>query len=607
MPRNAEDIWQLYQARRAALGPDIQRMMEIQAVMNYEMALPLPELQADEKPAVANLAQQGNSQMARRVASVDPVVVFPSLRPGFKHADEDALNRERLINSWHYENDSRILRAQRARRFLAYASCPVVIKPNVHTGIPCWYVRHPLNTFPAETEFNDYLPKDCIFTQQHTYGWLRDHYPEQASSVKKPFNWDPTLDNSEIQFTVLEYIDEYVCAHILIAPDTVDETPAYNGSVGTNAEVLSVYPNLAGVCLAVTPGSINLDKQLGHFDGIIGMYQAQAALMALTIVGQRRTVWPREYLVSNPNETARVVSIPDPASGRPGVVQGGSLSVQGLDVSHRADQIQGLLEHAQRQTASLPSEFGGMSPTNVRTGKRGGQIMGATIDFTISEAQDVFAKSTRLENMVAMEVDKAYFNVPKRKVFIMTEGFSGHVTYTPSELWENGKHMVKYPVQGVDLDQLPVVAGQRIAMNTMSRRTFMAMDPMIPGDGREELRQMEREAVAAAFIAQIQQLASLPEGPYQPVHLARLDKMLAEGDMDLYEAIIKLQEEIQQEQAEVAPDPAAAQPGLSMPGQGVEQPASIPEQGPSMGNLTQLLGSLGKAESSANRRAAPAA
>lgn len=599
MPRSAEDIWQLYLSRRAALGEDIQRMMEIQAVMNYEMALPLPELTQEEKPAVANLARQGSDQMARRVASVDPSVYFPSLNPAAKSANADAMNRERIINSWHYENDLRIIRAQRGRRFLAYASCPVVLKPNMKKGIPCWYNRHPLTCFPAETEFNDYTPSDCIFTQQHTYQWLKERYSDQVDNIRKPFNWDPDMDNSATKFTVLEYIDEHVCAQILIAPDESEETPGHYGSYGSNAEILTQAANLAGVCLAVTPGSINLDKQLGHFDGIVGMYQAQAALMALTIVAQRRTVWPREWLVSNPNETARVDTVPDPSSGQPGVLQGGTLVTQQVDPSHRADQIQGLLEHAQRQTASLPSEFGGMSPTNVRTGRRGSQIMGATIDFTISEAQDVFAKTTRHEDEIAIEIDKAYFN-HRRSYTILTKGFSGTVRYQPEKLWITKKHLVEYPVAGVDLDQLPVVAGQRIAMNTMSRERFMEIDPMIP-DARAEMKKIAREGVFVAFLSQIQTLAGTPEGPYQPVHLARLDEKLA-NDMDLYEAVMELQAEIQEEQASVAPDPAAAQPGLSMPGQGVEQPTSIPEVGPSLQNLTGLLSQLGQ-QDAARRRA----
>lgn len=598
-PRTPEDIWQLYMARRAAMGEDIQRMMEIQALMNYEMVLPLPELTQAEKPAVANLAEQGMSQMGRRVASVDPVVIFPSLNPGAKGPNEDALNRERVINSWHHENDLRILRAQRARRFLAYAACPAVIKPNMSKGIPCWYNRHPLQTLPAETEFNDYMPEDCIFVQQHTYAWLYQHYPDQASNIKKPFNWDPELDNSATLFTVLEYIDEYVCAQILIAPDVVEETPGYQGSYGTNAEVLSVYENLAGVCLAVTPGSINLDKQKGHFDGIIGMYQAQAALMAMTIVAQRRTIWPREWLVSNPNESARVSSVPDPAQGRPGVLQGGSLETQNMDPSFRADQIQDRLEYAARQTASLPSEFGGMSPSNVRTGRRGAQVMSNTIDFTISEAQDVFAKSTRHENEVAIEVDKAYFNA-QRKYFVMTRAYSGVVNYKPTDLWKSSKHIVEYPINGVDLDQLPVVGGQRIAMNTMSRKRFMEIDPAVP-DVPAEIQQIAREGVFVAFLSSIQSNAANPEGPYQPVHLARLDEKLAQNK-DLYQAVMELQAEIQEEQATVAETPAQAQPGLSMPGQGVEQPTSIPEQGPSLGNLTQLLSQIGQVDS-AKRRA----
>lgn len=604
-PPEPEEILALYRQRKAAEDPNLQRMREIQAVMNNDVVLPLTELESGEEAAVANLASQGMDQMARRIASVDPTNIFPPLRPKIEKSREQARDRLRIVNSWQYENDMRILRGRRGRQFLAYACAPVVLKPNREKGIPCWYVRNPLWTFPAECEFNDYLPRDCIFVQQHTYGWLESRYPEQMAAIQKPFNWNGAEPNMEAVFDCLEYLSDDWCCLTVIAPESDERFSPWHSSYGTDAEhLVPPVPNLAGMPLTVVPGSISLDKQKGHFDGIIGMYQAQAALMAISLIAQRRSVWPREWAVSNPGEQVEVVTVPNPAAGIPGQLRGGKIETQTLDPSFHADALQDRLEYAQRMTASLPAEFGGMSPTNVRTGARGAQVMGTAIDFTISEAQDVFAKTMRHENEVAMAIDCGYFNT-KKTYFIMTRGFAGTVDYKPDELWmktkevDFRKHLVEYPINGVDLQNLPVEGGQRVAMNTMSRRRFMEIDPVIP-DALAEEQQIVREGVAAAFLSSIQTMAAMPEGPWQPIHLARLDKKLTEGK-DLYTAVMELQEEVQGEQAQVPEDPAMTQPGLSMPGQGVEQ-ASIEEPTVSMQNMSALLGQLGRTQQAQTSR-----
>jgi hypothetical protein len=601
----ADEIWATYQHRRSAQGEDLQRIREIQAVMNNDMVVPLPELTESERPMVANLAQRGMKQMGARIASTDPVCTWPVLRPGVETSEKATRNRRLISSSWHYENDLRIHRIQRGMRLLAYGCTPVVLKPfhDPRTGqeYPKWYARHPLQTFPAEIEFNDYLPSDCIFVQRHSYAWLEKRFPDQLGRIKKPFNYDPGQDNSEMMFDVLEYCDAYYCCLILIAPDVVGDPYYGEAAYGTNAEMLGGFDNFACHPLAVVPGSVNLDKTLGEYDGIIGMYQAQAAFMAMGVIAQRRSIWAREWAVSNPNEQVDVVTIPDPASGTPGQIRGGKIERQDLDPSYRAEQLQDRIEHHIHQDAGLPAEFGGMSQSdNVRTGRRGAQVMGAAINFTIAQAQDIFAKSLRHENEVAIAIDKGYFQdydpgtgLPTtKKIFIMTRAWQGEVSYSPAALWNNSKHLVEYPINGVDVDQLPVVGGQRIAMNTMSRYRFMQIDPFIP-DADAEQQQIVREAVLVAFLSSIQALAANPEGPWQPVHIARFDQMLAKG-MDPYEAMIALQAQVQEEQATVAQTPAQAQPGMSLPGQGVEQPTSIPEQGPSLQNLTALLGQLGQ-------------
>jgi hypothetical protein len=593
-----DEIAELYYLRRTNQGEDIERIRTMKAILEGEIVLPLPEIGQNEKPAVANLMQQGMAQLSRRIASVEPSMYFPTVDPDDDESVNRAQDRLRVMGAWHKDNKMKRRLGKRGRYFLAYASAPVVIKPRADKRIPRWIVKDPFGTFPAEDCYEDYLPPDCIFLTTHTYGALKKIYDyDLLHSVQLPSSWDYENDvaNDEVKFEVLEYIDDVEDHLVLLGHDASDGYP----SMGAGAVTLLHAPNLTSMPLAVVPGSINLDKQLGHFDGIVGMYQTQAALMALTVIAQRRAVWPREWAVANPGESFEVVSVPDPAMGQPGEIRGGRLESQTLDPSFRALEMMDRMEYGMRQGAGLPPEFGGASGTNIRTGRRGAQVMGASIDFTIAEAQDIFADSLVEENKIAMAIDKAYFKGSKRYL-IATRSFSGTVKYAPSKLWENDAHVVDYPIAGTDLANLPIEGGQRVAMQTMSREKFMEIDPVIT-DPKAEMQRIQREGIGAAFLTSVQTMAADPAGPYQPIHLARLDEKLASG-LELYEAVKQLQEEIQKEQAKAAAEaqqPAtdpSMQPGLSMPGQGVEAPPAIPEGQPSMQNLTALLGQLGTAQ-----------
>lgn len=593
-----EEIVELYYQRLQSQSSDIARMRYMQTVMNNDLVVPLPELQVDEQPAVANLMQQGMSQLARRVASIDPSHYFPSLDPASDEENKLAMDRGRVMSGWHQDNKLSIQRGRRARQFFAYATAPILITPafyNAKDQVPTWHTRDPLNTFPADTEFQECCPRDCIFLTHHSLGWLLHAYPEQASVINKgPQYLNATPDLDQI-FDVICYVSATESTMVLLGKDD-DTSPALIPEA--RYQILNRARNLTDCCLAVVPGSINLDKQLGHFDSIVGMYQAQAALMSLGINAQRKAIWPTQWAVSDPNGQVEVVKVPEPYSGIPGEVRGGKIETMKIDPSIQALELQDRLSEAQMRTAGLPAEFGGFSPTNIRTGVRGGQVMSSTIDFTIDEAQRVFAESQRYENMIAAEIDKAYY--PKRKNYYMaTRAFSGSVTYTPSKLWATTKHIVDYPIAGVDLQNLPIEGGQRVQMQTMSRKRFMEIDPAIPDADREE-QQIIREGVQTAVLEQIRVLASTPEGPYQPMDLAKLDKLVASG-VSLYEAITTIQREAQERQAQQTADLAAQQPGLSLPGQGVEQPADQ-AQNPNadFAQFTQLLGQLGtvqKAES----------
>ena len=70
--KTAEDIVALYNIRMSLRGDYLGRMADISRQYDNEVTVPLPELDRNEKPAVANLLSQGIDQYALRVASVMP-------------------------------------------------------------------------------------------------------------------------------------------------------------------------------------------------------------------------------------------------------------------------------------------------------------------------------------------------------------------------------------------------------------------------------------------------------------------------------------------------------------------------------------------------------
>jgi hypothetical protein len=582
--KEPEEIFAIYRARFDAMGPDFARMRAIAAVVDGDIVIPLAEMHKNEKAAVPNLAQQGLDQLGKRIASVMPLVSYPPLYAS-DAADKAARERSNLTYGWWAKNRMKKKLGRRARWYLGYACAPVIIKPGVD-GIPKWIPRDPLNTYPADTDIDEYTPSDCIFRTQHTYQWLVEHHPNAAGRIRKPANWDPDDPNHvNTKFDVLEYNDAEEDTLIVCGYDKTDYHRVE--ALGSSAEILSQVPNRAGMCWAVVPGRITLNKPLGHFDGILGMYQTSAEIMAMQIIATKRAIWPREWLVANPGETPRILSIPDPTQGRPGRLAGGRLEQQKIDPSMAALQILNVIDTAQRQTASLPAEFGGQASSTVQTGRRGGQIMSAAIDFTIEEANTVFAESLYEEDKRAIAIDKTYFNTQKT-YHVITRGFQGKISYTPTKLWESDEHVVDYPFAGVDLQNLPVEGGQRVAQETMSQQTFMEMDPAIP-DVSGEMQRIWVQKARRAWFASFEVEASQPEGPYRPTDVAQIIKYLRSG-MAPEDALEKYENELKALQAEGAPPGAPeAMPGLSPEGAPGEVPTTTPEAEPSLSNFQGLL------------------
>ena len=217
--------------------------------------------------------------------------------------------------------------------------------------------------------------------------------------------------------------------------------------------------------------------------------------------------------------------------------------------------------------------------------------MSAVIDFPVQEAQEILQLSLQHENKRAVAIAKNYFGNEKKSFYITSKGSlkgKGHIDYTPNKDVESDNNIVSYPQTGVDANGLVVGGGQRVAMGTMSKKTFMEQDPAID-DYEAELEQIEIEQMRAAIMVGLTQ--QLTTGALPANDGARIAQLIL-NKVPLEEAITKAHEEAQARQATPAPaNSPATQPGLSLPGMGAESPA-IPQGPPSQQNLAQVLSQI---------------
>lgn len=589
--RTAEEIVELLRIRQLAQGPMLAKMREIKEAYEGDVIIPLPELDQANKPAVANLLNQGLDQMSMRVASVMPDVYYPPLRPGIEKSEKAARIRRLANVAWWNQNHMRIKMRRRSRWLVGYGASPVVVRPDMKHEMPMWHLRDPLTTFPAPSiDLDDMTPPDCIFSFTRSLSWLRAHYPEQLGKLYK----GPAPKGDDI-FELVEYIDAE--EHVLICKgkQATEGMEHYISCVE-----LERIPNRIGKCPVVIPGRIGLDRRMSQFEGMLGMYMLQARLAALEVIAVEKGVFPDTYLISRPNEIASFISGPyDGRTGLVNIIKGGEIREVQTQPGFQTNPTIDRLERNQRLTAGIPAEFGGESTTNVRTGRRGDAILSAVVNFPIQEAHELFSEALQVENQLAVAIDKEYFDSPK-SYYLAIKGHKGRVDYTPSVHFDSDTNFVTYSQAGVDLNNLIIGMGQRIGVGTMSKRSAQELDPLIE-DAESEHDRVISEALEQAMLGAIQQQAS--DGTIAPIDVAAIMRLVISDRMELAEAVEEAQRLAQERQANAGPP--GAPDGPAMPGSpeaqmglqaGPEGAAAPMDQvGPppqSLQNLGQMLNSL---------------
>lgn len=600
MSRSFAEITALFYERRKRLGPVNSRALDVREQYNGDVVIPLPELDRNEKNAVANLLNKGLNQMSMRTASTRPDMQVPPLRPGIKKWEDFADDKRKVLLGWDDMNRLPITDARKFRHYYGYGRAATVIVPDFTRRIPRYELRDPLQTYPALTSDPlDMTPEDCIFAYHQSGQWLKTNYPNAWNAISRRRGLAESLDEL---FQVIEYID----AEDVVIGVLGNKTSWYDNTInGAAAMELVRTPNRAGVCTAVVPQMPTLDRPMGMYDGMLGMYWQQSMLQALSVIATKKGIFKDEWIIARQGEIPKIVQMADGLSGEIGIIQGGDIKEMGLDPSYMAPQMIDRLEQYQRQEAGVPEQMTGSGPTNSRTGRASDSILSATVDFTIQESQRVLAYARQEENKRAIAVDKGYWKAPK-SFYVSFEGGSHQVTYKPTELWDpqtgGDHHFVNYSFAGSDENALTVEIGQLIGTGLMSKEAGRYAHPKVK-DPKLMGQQVTVEALEQALLASLQQQAANPQSGMAVTDYVQIIKYVEQDGMRLTDAALKVHNDAQARQAPVdaqgqdatvQPGSPDAQPGLNGPGVGAEAPTADSLQAPpgSMQNFQNTLRSL---------------
>lgn len=614
MSRSAEEIAAIYKSRQKERGPLLERWREATEMANGDVTVPLAELDSNSKATVVNLFPTGLSALSSRAGSVAADQDWPAVRDGFQGSEDKAYNRRMAGLSWWDQNSMDLLNRLWFTYHFGFGCAAMSLSP-VSTSrldnreIPHWRVRNPMMTFPAPCE--DVLgmePNDAIFASHRTRSWLKDCYPAQYNMLN---TGDPSRYRPDDMFDVLEYTDSDEC--VLVACGSPGEnqglwTPR-TYTRGVPSIVLERADNRAGIPLVVTAGRITLGRLQGALDQMIPAHHRAARLNALNELAIARGIFPEQWVVAHPGDpqAPEVIIEANALTGQIGEIAHGTIMTLGNPpaAAQQAQLAINDLERTQRIVGNLPAEVNGESASNIRTAKRGEQVLGSAIDMPIQEAQEIRAAAAEAELRRAAAIVTGYWGKSKTFFFSSYDGKKQReLNETFAETFETDEVYVKYSLPGTDANSLPIALGQRINMGTLSTWTAMEIDPLVE-DATEERDRVELEGIRRALLQSLEQQAQ--QGQLGPDQIAAIAKEKWKTHDELEDVVLRVHEAQQAKQAAQQQLPQGSpglQPGLS-PGQ-PQQGGANPFSGPPTSNaLSQIMGNLSSPAKAAGPPPAP--
>ncbi len=581
-------------------GSAKQVMREIADLYDGDIVVPLPELQKDERPAVANIARQGIDQTAQRLASVFPeITALPSVQS--KPELKAVRKRRRAMYAFHEQNKTDLKLRLAARYLVGLSAAPLRVKPNFSLGAPIFDTRSPLSMYavPTGDPIADMTPPGAIFATRQTLGWLAQQFPTARAALghKKDDKPDTVID-------LLEYVDAHVMMVVASRRSTESKSAYYDfteaaqtGEIHLAADFapLSIVPNRTGMPLVFVPGQISMSQRKSVYHQTIGMYQRAAEMDALAYLATRQGILGEAWVVANPSEEPELIQAPDPFQGKPGIIKGASVQHRNAPPQFTERTAVGDLERSQRLTAGIPAELGGEAASNVRTGRRSDQLLSAVLDFPMAEAHRLFEDALGGATEAMAAIDLAYFGGTEKSVSVHFGGEKGDLTYKPADLWTNAngdkalKNRVSYFAAGMDSGDRIIALGQRLGMGTISQETVMRHDPLVD-DVEAEISKVSAEGLERGFVEKVNALANNPESPLSTGDFAKFIKMVKDGEsvVDAWEEIEEMLAQRQQEEA-AAQQAQGPVPGPAEPGAGAGIPGAVSEVPEDLRNVSSFL------------------
>lgn len=590
-----DQLLSLFHTRTAKYLGVHQGMKAVRDIYDNEYLVTIADMDKNEKSAVPNLLRQGVDQMAGRIASVVPQAFFASEKPGSRNADRRATTAARTVQGWWAADRLPLKMKKRARHLVAYGMAPAVVTYSKEYNRPCWSVRDPMTCFPSpNTGEGNYTPEDVIFSFRRPAKWLIDQgYGNVVAKVSGSSVDRILAEGPDTQYLLLEYVSPDCHGLAIAGSITPYGEGVFDPTGASRSDWLVWTPNPTGKMNAVVPSRLTLGKETGQFDAMIAMYYMQSRLMALEIAGVERGIYPDMWLTGKQGEPAQILDGPhDGRSGRINVAQG---TVQYMDMQPgwKTDGMIDRIERSQRLTAGIPPEFGGESGTNIRTGRRGDQVLSGVIDFPVAEAQDVLAYAIQDEDEAAIALSKHYDGDTTRTIYVGTGNSTQKVTYIANQVFGHIEHTVQYPVSGADVNGLVMGQGQRVGMGTMSKQTAAEQDPWI-ADAELEHDRIIAEGLEQALMGGIQQQAAA--GALPPLVVGKLMQLVRTDKKELAEALVQVTEEAQQAEAQAQQGPPMGAEAAMAPAAqaGLAGPSPIPGASPGQQSLSGLLTALRK-------------
>ena len=590
-----EQVVSIMRQRRSQDSILIRQMIEIRDRYNGDVVLPVPDV--DKSPTLdiptPRLIAMSVDGHAMRAASTKPTIKTPYMDAAKETSRKAAeIRRKVLYSKW---NDSQMdIKLYRwYRQMAAYGTGAMIVMPDDREQKAKIELRDPLTTYPELRDPSDIRsPKNVGFVYGRSIDWITEHFPGSNDFFYNAANkeWDTLWD-------VCEWVDEYEVVIGVLGPRMPAYSPQDARPYGYGGFELARWENRAGIVPVVCPRRVTLDRVMGQMSTMVDTVDLHARMTALELLAAERHVFPDIVMMSEQNQTARLVS-GNWRDGRTGDVNivDGARGVQYLTAGEPSfiPEVLNKLEDSIRQSGGASDLYGGDNPGGLRTGRALQQMGSFSIDPGVQESQKIAEKALSVILEACIEVEKAYYPSKKHVSFTGLQGDDEVVEYRAKDV-DSSICSVSYPLPGADISQMSVAVSQLVGAGLVSEHTARVIHPMI-SDADQEEQKINVEKVQSAVLAGFGQQVAAGQVPLPDS--VRVLELLRSGKT-IEEAINKAQEEAQKRQASQAPPPQegqgaapGTQPGLAMPGMGVEQQPSIPPPPAGLANLHGLQAAL---------------